>query len=309
MGYIYKITNDINQKIYIGQTRCSLEDRWRGHRHDAFIEEKTAKLQRAIRKYGLEHFTLEMIEECSNDMLNEREEYWIEYYNSYYSGYNSSRGGSGQRQLRVAHVKDGQIVKIYDNYADAASDAGCMRQRISDVVNGRRNSVNGRVFRKLDGKGQIINPKPPAHQHARQILNGVAVIATNIATGEEIYFESATRAIQELDLYESAVNHCLNGRQKTAKGYKFRRAQKQNHVFVTAVDDWNQSYAFPTQKAAYTALGVHHMVTSEAMTGRKLTGAGYFWTDHPMSKEEWDTKVQLLHTHFRTKELSPCNEI
>ena len=48
-----------------------------------------------MHKYGLNHFNIELIEECSNDKLNEREKYWINYFNSFNEGYNATRGGDG----------------------------------------------------------------------------------------------------------------------------------------------------------------------------------------------------------------------
>jgi hypothetical protein len=48
-----------------------------------------------MRKYGIENFHIEQIEEVANDQLNEREKYWISYYNTYFDGYNSTLGGEG----------------------------------------------------------------------------------------------------------------------------------------------------------------------------------------------------------------------
>jgi group I intron endonuclease len=91
VGIIYKITNLNNQKSYIGQTRYTLDHRWYGHISDA--KRLDYAFSRAIRKYGPESFTREIIEECDN--LNEREIFWIDYYQTTNSniGYNSTEGG------------------------------------------------------------------------------------------------------------------------------------------------------------------------------------------------------------------------
>ena len=95
---IYKIENLINGKVYIGQSR-DIKIRWRAHKDFAFKQYKNdgqryyLHLYNAIRKYGLENFSFEVIEETSADKLNEREIYWIKYYNSYENGYNNTRGG------------------------------------------------------------------------------------------------------------------------------------------------------------------------------------------------------------------------
>ena len=54
-----------------------------------------------MREYGLENFSFDVIEECLEDELNEREIYWIKYYDTYYNGYNRTLGGTG-RNLDIA---------------------------------------------------------------------------------------------------------------------------------------------------------------------------------------------------------------
>ena len=96
MGYIYKISNDINNKVYIGQTIKTIQKRQQQHINDAQLNEKKSfHLYNAINKYGVEHFKIEQIEECSDELLNEREIYQISYYDSYRNGYNMTLGGEG----------------------------------------------------------------------------------------------------------------------------------------------------------------------------------------------------------------------
>ena len=85
---IYKVTNKINGKVYIGQS-VDIGRRWREH--------MTAKddiyFHKAIQKYGVENFEWEVIEQCKKKDLDEREIYWIEYYDSFNKGYNCTKGG------------------------------------------------------------------------------------------------------------------------------------------------------------------------------------------------------------------------
>ena len=53
------------------------------------------KIYRAINKYGAEHFSIHLVEECPDEELNNKEIYWIGRYNSYEKGYNSTLGGEG----------------------------------------------------------------------------------------------------------------------------------------------------------------------------------------------------------------------
>lgn len=96
-GYIYKITNLINGKIYIGKTTSFLKRRWYEHISSSKKEsDKNRPLYRAMNKYGLENFKIEQIEEVQINFLSEREVYWINYYNSYREGYNATIGGDGK---------------------------------------------------------------------------------------------------------------------------------------------------------------------------------------------------------------------
>lgn len=88
---IYKITNKINNKCYIGQTINSLNDRFNRHKKDAISNRLDTHLARAIRKYGEENFIAEIIEEVDNQiLLTEREYYWINFYDSVNKGYNET---------------------------------------------------------------------------------------------------------------------------------------------------------------------------------------------------------------------------
>ena len=76
---IYKITNLINNKAYIGQS-INIESRWRHHKADSknkLSENYEKILYRAFRKYGIENFSFEVIEQCSIDELDIKEKYCI----------------------------------------------------------------------------------------------------------------------------------------------------------------------------------------------------------------------------------------
>lgn len=100
MWSIYKITNKINGKSYIGQTSQKVEDRWNEHKRGK--TSKNSPLKRAIEKYGWDNFTKEVIDTAETfEEAAEKEIYWIEYYKTCIlvhgknCGYNLSRGGEG----------------------------------------------------------------------------------------------------------------------------------------------------------------------------------------------------------------------
>ena len=103
MLYIYKFTNKINGKIYIGQTN-NPEQRKRGHKSTAYnkkAHDYTNAFHNAIRKYGWDNFDFEILEEINDsfgrEYLNQREKFFISYYNSLVgrNGYNIREGGEG----------------------------------------------------------------------------------------------------------------------------------------------------------------------------------------------------------------------
>ena len=91
-GVVYKITNKLNGRSYVGKTTRSIEERFGEHaRHKKFLVDK------AICKYGRENFLVEVIEECETiEQLNEREIFWIAELNTKVpNGYNLTDGGEG----------------------------------------------------------------------------------------------------------------------------------------------------------------------------------------------------------------------
>ena len=109
---IYKIENSINHKCYIGQAK-DIHKRWNRHRTEPFNTKGPSynyPLYRAIRKYGLNNFTFEILEECKVSELNEKEIFYIKKFDTFFNGYNQTFGGDN------TSVIDKQIVIgiIYD---------------------------------------------------------------------------------------------------------------------------------------------------------------------------------------------------
>lgn len=94
-GFIYKITNRVNNKVYIGQTRFTVEHRWNQHLRHFNKEHRQQPLYKAFQKYGTENFQIEALEEVELEKLDEREIYWIAKYDSFKNGYNATIGGKG----------------------------------------------------------------------------------------------------------------------------------------------------------------------------------------------------------------------
>ena len=81
MSYIYIIKNYINDKVYIGLTTRTVEIRFKEHLK-LLKSNQSQLIHRAINKYGKNNFYVETLEECSENLLDEREMFYIEKYNS-----------------------------------------------------------------------------------------------------------------------------------------------------------------------------------------------------------------------------------
>lgn len=131
---IYKITKKENGKAYIGQSN-NIERRFIQHCYKG--EKARIPLDVAIKKYGKDAFTFEVIEECSSEQLNEREAYWIKYYDTVKNGYNCSEGGEQQSigenngrskltekdiiRIRTAYANHEKQQDVYQDYKDIIS--------------------------------------------------------------------------------------------------------------------------------------------------------------------------------------------
>ena len=136
MGYIYKIQNILNNKVYIGQTIKTVEKRFIQHKNNSNKSYfSQIVLYKAFNKYGIENFNCEVVEEIDNSKLDEREKYWIEYYDSYFNGYNSTLGG------RLVQLYDWDIDDIIEKYYQlksaraVAKEIGCDHSTIDRILN------------------------------------------------------------------------------------------------------------------------------------------------------------------------------
>lgn len=143
---IYKITNIVNRKMYIGQS-IDMEQRWKEH----IIHHRTGNqiLYKAMRKYGIENFKFEIQDICNEEDLNNLEIYYIWYFNTYVHsdssiGYNMTTGGnttkgfrlSDDTKLKISNSLKGKYSKE-KNYNYGKSLTKEQRQKISNTLRGK----------------------------------------------------------------------------------------------------------------------------------------------------------------------------
>jgi len=122
---IYKITNDVNDKIYIGQTTKPLEERIAGHKAAYASTDYDTHLYRAMRKYGWDKFHFSVVVTCEDqDTLNELEAYYIAKFDCIKNGYNMAPGGT-------VNTMYSDVVK---QKHDAKMRSDAVRSRISESM-------------------------------------------------------------------------------------------------------------------------------------------------------------------------------
>lgn len=140
---IYKITNKVNNNSYIGQS-VNIEKRWERHKisyKNEFDHNYNNHLYRAMRKYGLENFTFEIIEICNQEELNNKERYYIEKYDTFFNGYNLTLGGDSA--VGKIDSKESIIGVIYDlentimSHQDIAEKWNMSREMVQGINTGR----------------------------------------------------------------------------------------------------------------------------------------------------------------------------
>jgi group I intron endonuclease len=114
--FIYKITNKINNKVYVGKTVLPIEERYKKHLGCA-KNKVNRRLYDSMNHHGYENFELSLLEVCDNaQQLSEREIYWIDEYNSQTpNGYNMTSGGDGGNT--IAYWKEEDKLNLWASQA------------------------------------------------------------------------------------------------------------------------------------------------------------------------------------------------
>lgn len=137
---IYKVVNLVNKKVYVGQSK-NIEKRWAAHKRAAYLVDAPSyeyPIYRAIRKYGIENFSFEIIELCPVGDLNEKEKFWISHYNSFFEGYNSTVGGgsfSTPKQNIIGIFED--LKNTSKTHSDIAFKWGVSVEMVQGINTGR----------------------------------------------------------------------------------------------------------------------------------------------------------------------------
>jgi group I intron endonuclease len=262
-GIIYRVTNKVNGKSYIGQTTLTLAQRWACH----ITSREKAPLARAIRKYGREAFTLDTLCECdSREMLDAAEIDWIARASTKApKGYNLKDGGNAGVPL-TDEIRARMSALLCERYADPAKRAAHAEQmralwtperrakasethkrRCQDPAERQRRAEQARAYwatpeAKIQGSIIAASSWTPERRAAfaaaiKTSWQDPAVKAARVAgnaersrkpviaskDGVDQTFASSREAAAALGLTECGISDCLHGRRAHTGGYTFRR--------------------------------------------------------------------------------------
>jgi group I intron endonuclease len=227
-GIIYKITNKINSKIYIGLTTMELKERWACHRTEAKKNNQTL-LYKAIRKYQETNFIIEQIDTAENQMeLEQKEIFYIEKFNSISpNGYNLTVGGivSTKQSNDTKNKKSIAQKKRHQNPIEKEKAIQGFKyfwqNATEEQLKIRSNKIKAAWTPE---RRQQMSEMNKGHKRAYgNTYNRFPIEVFNELTGEIQEFKSCDAACKKLNLTASAISMCLQGKRSRHKGYKFRR--------------------------------------------------------------------------------------
>ncbi len=206
MGYIYKIRNKIDNKIYVGQTIGDLETRWKGHLKK---RSNCRYLKSAINKYGVDNFEFKLVCITFDNNLDDMEIKYIEQYNCLVpNGYNLRLGGnSGRHNAETKQKISETLKKRYDNDIIRLNNprigkplSEITKKKLSEAHKGKKpsqESINKSIVSRRKNK----------------------TIQFDMEGNRLNSFDSCKEAAEYIGTTKTNICQCCNGKTKTAKGF------------------------------------------------------------------------------------------
>lgn len=235
---IYKITSP-EGKVYIG---CSsnIEKRWKSYSHFESTCSNQKKLYDAFKKYGFDKHIFEVIEECSLDILLEREAFWIKYFNSFENGLNMNKGGYGCvihsdstrnkiKQARTGWIPSPERGIIIGNKLKNKPKSEEHKQKISLSNLGKPKPFKGRVSPNKGNKytSEVIQTIRESRIGTKMSLSSRKQMSDNQWKKRKVnqydlegnFIKEWSSVTEAKKHYKGDIGACCRGKQKTAGGY------------------------------------------------------------------------------------------
>ena len=222
---IYKITNP-KGKIYIGQSR-DIEHRFYYYKLSSKWIKEQRKLYNSLQKYGYENHMFETIEECSEDLLNKKEIYWINYFDSVNKGLNLKYGGLGGKHSEetkqniskslMGKKQSKETIEKRSQKLKGQKRSDYTKQLMSEARKGKIITWGDKISEAKLGKPKpkgfgkklaLINSKPIEQYHPNGTLLNI--------------FPSAVEAMRQTGIKNDNISMCLRGKSKSAGGFVWK---------------------------------------------------------------------------------------
>lgn len=240
-GYVYKITNIVNNKIYIGQTSNTLNKRFINHKSEARRTKIDTPIYRAMRKHGTENFKIESLVEIKvnskdelHEILNKLEVYYIEKLKPDYNSAPGGLGSTGVTWTEERREKFKELMSGENNPCFGKPKSEETRKKLSDALKGRVISEESRRKTSETMKGvakseetrqrmkeaasKRTNKLPTGKDHH----NSKSIIQFDLEGNQIKVFESIHQAAKELSIQPNGICLCCKGKLKKTGGFIFR---------------------------------------------------------------------------------------
>lgn len=204
-GKIYVIRNDLNNRVYVGQTRKSLNQRFKNHIRSI---PDGSPIHRAMQIYGVEHFNIELLEECPVEKMDEKERAWIIMLRAFSDGYNESLGGAGKQKYLPDIIW--RLLKEGKQVSEVCKLVGCGKDTVYGVANAHEFTVSPKSTKK---KTFAVTAKK----------DGFALNFSNVPSAAKWVHNTIRENVSEANIARTILR-CLRGKRKTAYGYKWNQA-------------------------------------------------------------------------------------
>lgn len=234
-GVIYKITNLINDKVYIGLT-TNLQMRKTTHRRFSKTEKPRQYIHRAIRRYGWENFAVDVVF-CAFDRetLNEMEKFFIKEYKSNVRefGYNRTDGGEGTKGMRGhRHTEEVKIKMSLARKGKPLSEEHKLNMSLSKK--GKINSKEHNSNIGLAHKNRVHSEKSRQNMSAARIKRPVVQLSMS---GEIVAYHASSNAAQRTTGVPCGnISKCCNKKRNHAGGFLWRYATPPQTQFSPSIN-------------------------------------------------------------------------
>jgi len=231
---IYKATNIINGKEYVGQTIRGFSERIKEHKYCASKRTRNLPLYNAINKYGFENFEFAVIDSASSiEELNKKEEQYIRELNSLWpNGYNMMTGGHNSvlnefSKKKMSDAKKGKPMPEKCREMGILANKGIKRseetrKKMSEAQIGEKNHRFGKPsFNRGKTFSQETCKKISESKKGKGLNNNNASKKV-ICLDNGIIYDSAVHAAKELSISKSGVAQVASGIYKQMKGFRFK---------------------------------------------------------------------------------------